>query len=81
MMAEPSSKFEMQSADETARLRDGARDTLVNVFGDMAGSEALTRALVAERTERRDQALIWLDVYRSICAAEHDSTNPEIVRI
>jgi hypothetical protein len=81
MMAEPSSKFEMPPNDEVSRMRDGARDMLVNVFGDMAGSEALTRALVAERTERRDQAMMWLDVYRSICSADRDAHNPEIVRI
>ena len=81
MMAEPSSKFDTQRTDESSRLRDGAREMLVNVFGDMAGSEALTRALVAERTERRDQAIMWLDVYSSICSAERDANNPEIIRL
>jgi len=46
--------------------RDLLADTVANlldVWGDLAPAEALTRALVAERTEKRDMALRWTHVY------------------
>lgn len=42
-------------ADAVANLQD--------VWGDLAPAEALTRALVAERTENREMALRWTRVY------------------
>lgn len=36
------------------------------VYGDMAGSEALTRALVAERTGNREKAQFWVRVYQAL---------------
>lgn len=42
-------------ADAVANLQD--------VWGDLAPAEALTRALVAERTENRDMAFRWTQVY------------------
>lgn len=32
-------------------------------MGDMAGAEALTRALVHDRLEEKRQAMFWVDVY------------------
>ena len=40
-----------------------AAHNLRQVFGDTAGAEALTRALVCERTEDRDMARFWTAVY------------------
>jgi len=40
-----------------------AASSLKSSFDDMAASEALTRALVCERTEQPAKALFWVDVY------------------
>lgn len=51
---------------DTPADRDLLVDTVANlqdVWGDLAPAEALTRALVAERTENRDMALRWARVY------------------
>lgn len=69
-----------QETDEDSHLRRMARDNLIKVFGDLAGSEALTRALVAERTENRDQASMWLDVYIAVCSLEIENANPKVLR-
>jgi len=51
---------------DTPADRDLLVDAVANlqdVWGDLAPAEALTRALVAERTENRDMALRWAHVY------------------
>lgn len=42
--------------------------SLLSAFEDMACSEALTRALVCERTERTEKARFWVDVYLFVSA-------------
>lgn len=42
------------------------------VYGDLAGSEALTRALVAERTGEHDQARFWIRVYQWLPSSTAD---------
>lgn len=37
--------------------------SLLSAFEDLACSEALTRALVCQRTERIEKARFWVDVY------------------
>jgi hypothetical protein len=71
----------MQGTDEGRNLRENARDNLIKVFGDLAGSEALTRALVAERNENREQARMWVDVYIAVCNVEQTNSDPEVIRI
>lgn len=44
------------SAQEAGRI-------LMSSFEDLAGSEALTRALVCDRTEQIEKARFWVDVY------------------
>jgi hypothetical protein len=70
-----------QEKDGDNYLRQKARDNLIKVFGELAGSEALTRALVAERTENREQAGMWLDVYVAVCNAEQANADPEVIRV
>ena len=51
---------------DTGNERDMVVDAVANlldVWGDLAPAEALTRALVAERTENRAMALRWTHVY------------------
>ena len=36
------------------------------IYGDLAASEALTRALIAERTGQRDKARYWVSVFEQI---------------
>jgi len=40
---------------------------LQNVYGDQAPAEALTRALVSERTQDREMAEFWVEVFRASC--------------
>lgn len=51
---------------------------LVEILGLAAGAEALFRAFLAEHDHDRFAAWFWLQVYRSIVAAEHGegSTTP-----
>lgn len=67
----------MDVADE---LRNQARDTLIEIFSDMAGAEALTRAMVKERAGEREEAMMWLDVYFLICRYD-EGVPAEIVSI
>ena len=58
------------SADATheqfdALVRDAAT-MLLGVFDHMATAEALTRALVCERTERPAKSDFWVAVYRHL---------------
>ena len=38
------------------------------IYDDLAGSEALTRALIAERMGRRDQARFWVAIFEKLDA-------------
>lgn len=51
-----------QVPDDRDIVVDSANN-LLDIWGDLAGSEALTRALVAERTENREMAKRWAQVY------------------
>lgn len=62
-------------------LIDQAKRTLVEIYRDLAPSEALTRALVAERDGNRDVALMWTAVYRKICDNESTPLGSPIVRL
>ncbi|WP_454849969.1 hypothetical protein [Rhizobium binxianense] len=42
---------------------------LKSSWQDMAGSEALIRALVAERNGNTAMALFWTEVHRALCEA------------
>ncbi|KKX34069.1 hypothetical protein [Rhizobium sp. LC145] len=48
----------------------------LSIYGDLAGSETLTRALVAERTGSLDQAAFWIDVYQELCHERAGSEEP-----
>lgn len=43
-------------------------------YGDLAAPEAITRALVAERTGQREQAVFWLRVYEAVLEVEARQT-------
>ena len=43
-------------------------------YGDLAAPEAITRALVAERTGQREQAMFWLKVYEAVLEVEARKT-------
>ncbi|MEW7008470.1 MULTISPECIES: hypothetical protein [unclassified Lentilitoribacter] len=43
-------------------------------YGDLAGSEVLTRALIAERNGERDKALFWFDVFKKLANQESQLT-------
>ena len=43
-----------------------AAEVLMASWQDLAGAEALIRALVADRGERKPEALFWIDVYRTL---------------
>lgn len=58
-----------------------AKQTLLDVYADLAPSEALTRALVCERNGDRQFALMWSDIYKALCADEHKPLGSEIVRL
>ncbi len=45
---------------------DDACDALLSSYGEMSASEAMTRAFVAERHEKRDTALFWIAVYQHL---------------
>lgn len=40
---------------------------LQNIYSDQAPAEALTRALVSERTQDRQMAAFWVEVYLAAC--------------
>lgn len=64
-----------------ANLIDQARRTLVEVYQELASSEALTRALVSERDGHRDVATLWVEVYRQICRDDAEPSSSVIVRL
>lgn len=39
-------------------------------YGDLAGSEALTRALICERNGEREKALYWAKIYAEVIQRE-----------
>lgn len=41
-----------------------------NSYGDLAASELLTRALVAERNEDRQKAIFWMKIYQTLTEFE-----------
>ena len=53
-------------------VRD-ATANLLDAYEHLAASEALTRALVCERTEKGPKADFWVQVYLGIRASIHDS--------
>ena len=42
----------------------------LEIYGDLAGSEALTRALVAERNGNREKAQFWAKIYEAVIQHE-----------
>lgn len=64
-----------------AALADQAKRTLVELYQDLAPSEALTRALVSERDGNRDVAVMWSCIYQSICAEEAKPLGSAIVKL
>ena len=46
----------------------------LETYGDLAASEALTRALVAERSGEREKAIFWLKVLEGVFEAESRQT-------
>ena len=79
-MVEPQSKCP-QTAEFEDLLTSKARDGLVQVFGELAASEALARALVAERTEDRPGARMWIAVYHAVCDLDARNAKAEIISI
>jgi hypothetical protein len=61
-----SSQVEQATALQRRDLVNDAAHNLKNVFKELAGAEALTRALVNERTENRDKAKFWVEVYEGL---------------
>jgi hypothetical protein len=51
-------------------LVSAAAINLANVYGEEACGEALVRALVNERTQRREDARFWVDVYARLFDAQ-----------
>ncbi len=46
----------------------------LEIYGDLAGSEAITRALIAERTGERENAMFWLGIYKRVVDEEAKQT-------
>ncbi|WP_159593578.1 hypothetical protein [Chelativorans xinjiangense] len=56
------SLFDLDALERSDQLA-GACEALTAAMGDLAGSEALTRALVHDRLEQKCRAMFWIDVY------------------
>ena len=54
---------------ETANIDDIVK-SISNSYGDLAASEVLTRALVAERNKDRSKAEFWMKIYKTLIAYE-----------
>jgi hypothetical protein len=54
---------------ETADIDDIVK-SISNSYGDLAASEVLTRALVAERNKDRSKAEFWMNIYQTLIAFE-----------
>ena len=50
---------------ELTGLNDACEE-LVAAYGDLCVGEAMTRAFVAERTEKRQEAFFWISVYKQL---------------
>lgn len=53
------------------RLADAAAANLRAIYEDMATAEAITRALVSERTEQPDRADFWVSVFQRLRSTRH----------
>ena len=60
---------------------DQAKRTLLDLFDELAPAEALTRAFVSERNGDRELAMMWIDIYREICADQARPQGSAIVRL
>ena len=60
------SQSKMGQTDEAEEAVSQAASGLKTSWHDMAGSEALIRALIAERSQRTIEALFWVRVYHSL---------------
>jgi hypothetical protein len=69
----------MGQAHEAEEAVSQAASGLKTSWHDMAGSEALIRALIAERSQRTSEALFWIRVYRAL-SAETIDTIPSFFR-
>lgn len=58
---------------DTAQIDDIVKSLIIS-YGDLAGSEVLTRALVAERNNKRDTATFWMQVFSSLTI--YEATTP-----
>lgn len=55
----------------TAMHPEEAARGLVQVYADLAGEEALFRALLAERDLKHEQARFWVGVYGKVDGFRH----------
>lgn len=66
----------MNANEPTLRHPDGreliglneACEELVAAYGDLCVGEAITRAFVAERAEKRQEAFFWISVYKELAS-------------
>lgn len=61
-----SSQVEHAATLQRRDLVNDAVHNLKSVFKELATAEALTRALVSERTENPEMAEFWVDVYEGL---------------
>lgn len=47
----------------------------LDVYGDLAASEAITRGLIAERNGNREESLFWMLVFQAVCEREGTLTD------
>ncbi|MDL2410194.1 hypothetical protein PY650_32205 [Rhizobium calliandrae] len=66
----------MGQSDEAEQAVGQAANGLKTSWHDMAGSEALIRALIAERSQRTNEALFWIRVYRALSSEDIDTIPP-----
>ena len=64
---------------DTAQIDDIVKSLIIS-YGDLAGSEVLTRALVAERNNKRDTATFWMQVFSRISSGE-ESSSPFLIHL
>ena len=63
------------TANAPDNLVTAAAKNLANIYGDEACSEALVRALVNERKQKRDDARFWVDVYAWVFEDQTQATS------
>jgi hypothetical protein len=73
----------LETAQDTKDVAfiDQATRTLVEIYQELACSEALTRALVSERDGNRDIAMLWVEVYQQICLDEAKPAGSAILNL